>query len=139
MEKEDARKQSREVLHERRKQVIRMHRKGMQIVEHSGLSWSVVSAAITPYSTAAVAALKPTARGKKQGSGCLLSESQERAVRQSICDKRPEQLKMEFALGKRAAVMQLIERECGIKLSVRGVGNYLKRRGFTRRKLIKKV
>ncbi len=42
MEREDARKQSREVLHERRKQVIRMHRKGMpvmRIVEHSGLSW----------------------------------------------------------------------------------------------------
>ena len=30
MEKEDARKQSRKVLHERRKQVIRMHRKGMR-------------------------------------------------------------------------------------------------------------
>ena len=87
MEKEDARKQSREVLHERRKQVIRMHRKGMpvmQIVEHSGLSWSAVSAAITAYSRAGAAALKPAARGKKQGSGRLLSESQERAVRQII-------------------------------------------------------
>ena len=30
-EKEDARKQSREVLHERQKQVIRMHRKGMPV------------------------------------------------------------------------------------------------------------
>ena len=41
MDREDARKQSREVLHERRKQVIRLHRKGMpvlEIVEHSGLS-----------------------------------------------------------------------------------------------------
>ena len=40
MEKEDARKQSREVLQERRKQVIRLHRKGvgvMQIVEQTGL------------------------------------------------------------------------------------------------------
>jgi hypothetical protein len=38
MEKEDARKQSREVLQERRKQVIRLHRKGvgvMQIVEQT--------------------------------------------------------------------------------------------------------
>jgi transposase len=140
MEKEDARKQSREVLHERRKQVIRMHRKGMpvmQIVEHSGLSWSAVNAAITAYSTAGAAALKPAARGKKQGGGRLLSELQERAVRQIICDKRPEQLKMEFALWNRAAVMQLIERECGIKLSVRGVGNYLKRWGFTPQKPIK--
>ena len=142
MEKEDARKQSREVLHERRKQVIRMHRKGMpvmRIVEHSGLSWYAVNAAITAYSTGGAAALKPAARGKKQGSGRMLSESQESAVRQIICDKRPEQLKMEFALWNRAAVMQLVERECGIKLSVRGVGNYLKRWGFTPQKPIKKA
>ena len=142
MEKGDARKQPREVLHERRKQVIRMHRKGMpvmRIVEHSGLSWSPVRAAIAADSMAAVAALKPAARGKKQGRGRLLSESQERAVRQIICDKRPEQLKMEFARWNRAAVMQLIERECGIKLSVRGVDNYLKRWGFTPQKPIKKA
>ena len=141
MEKEDARKQSREVLHERRKQVIRLYRKGMavmQIVEHSGLSWYAVNAAITAYSTAGSAALKPAARGKKQGNGRMLSELQEHAVRQIICDKRPEQLKMEFALWNRAAVMQLIERECGITLSVRGVGNYLKRWGFTPQKPIKK-
>ena len=35
--------------------------------------------------------------------------------------------------------MQLIERECGIQLSVRGVGNYLKRWGFTPQKPIKKA
>ncbi len=49
MEKEDARKQSREVLRERRKQVIRLHRKGvgvMQIVEQTGLSWSGVKATL---------------------------------------------------------------------------------------------
>lgn len=142
MEREDARKQSREVLHERRKQVIRMHRKGvpvMQIVEHSGLSWSAVNAAITRYLTVGAGQLKPAARGRKKGSERMLSESQERAVRQIICDKRPEQLKMEFALWNRAAVMQLIERECGIKLSVRGVGNYLKRWGFTPQKPIRKA
>jgi hypothetical protein len=78
-------------------------------------------------------------RGKKPGGGRMLSEEQERAVQQIICDKRPEQLKMEFALWNRAAVMQLIERECGIKLTVRGVGNYLKRWGFTPQKPIKKA
>lgn len=142
MEKEDARKQSREVLYERRKQVIRLHRKGMpvmQIVEHSGLSWSAVSAAITAYSTEGLEGIKPAARGRKLGTGRLLSDSQERTIRQIICDKRPEQLKMDFALWNRAAVMQLIERECAIKLSVRGVGNYLKRWGFTPQKPIKKA
>src|SRR4030066_1165032 len=78
-------------------------------------------------------------RGKKQGSGRAWSEAQEATVRQNICDKRPEKLKMEIALWNRAAVMQLIERECGISLSVRGVGNYLKRWGFTPQKPIKKA
>ena len=109
MEKEDSRKQTREALHERRKQVIRMHRKGMpvmRIVELSGLSWYAVNAAIKRYLEAGASALKPEARGKKQGSGRALSEAQEATVRQIICDKRPEQLKMEFALWSRAAVMQ---------------------------------
>lgn len=47
--KEDARKQSREVLHERRKQVIRMYRKGvavMEIVAQTGLSWTAVNTAL---------------------------------------------------------------------------------------------
>ena len=38
---------------------------------------------------------------------------------------------MEFVLWNRAAVMLLIEREYGIKLSVRGVTNYLPRSGPT--------
>ncbi len=119
-----------------------MHRKVMpvmQIVEHSGFSWYAVNVAIKRYREAGSSAPIPKARGKKEGSGRVLSDVQETAIRQIICDKRPEQLKMEFALRNRAAVMQLIERECGISLSVRGVGNYLKRWGFTPQKPIKKA
>jgi len=50
-----------------------------------------------------------------------------------ICDKRPEQLKMDFALWNRGAIRQLIEQECGISMPIRTVGHYLKRWGFTRR------
>jgi transposase len=46
---------------------------------------------------------------------------------------------MEFALWRRAAVGQLIEVECKIKLSVRGVGKYLKRWGFTPQKPIRRA
>ena len=46
---------------------------------------------------------------------------------------------MEFALWTRGAVMQLIERECAIKLKVRAVGNYLQRWGFTPQKPIKRA
>ena len=63
MEKEDARKQSREVLHERRKQVIRLHRKGvgvMQIVEQTGLSWSGVNTALRLFEQAVRPHSSPT-------------------------------------------------------------------------------
>jgi transposase len=142
MEKEDTRSLPLGQLHERRKQVVRLHRKGykvMQIVDLSGLSYPTVRATIDRYEAGGMAAIKPKARGKKPGAGRLLTEEQEEAIQRLICDKRPEQLKMEFALWNRAAVMQLIEREYGIKLSVRGVGKYLSRWGFTPQKPIRKA
>ena len=142
MDKEDARFQTLEQLHERRKQIVRLHRKGygvMRIVELSGLSYPTVRGVIDLYEQGGVVAIKPAFRGKRAGEGRSLTGEQEQRVRQVICDKRPEQLKMDFALWNRAAVMQLIERECGIKLSVRGVGNYLKRWGFTPQKPIKRA
>jgi hypothetical protein len=130
IQKEDAPKQSREARHERRKQVVRMHRKGvgvMQIVEQTGLSWTAVNTALRLHSAGAARQLKPGIRGKKPGSGRSLSPAQEQAVQQAICDKRPEQLKMDFALRSRPAVRQHIALSLGIKLSIRAVGNYLAR------------
>ena len=52
MDKADARFQTLEQLHERRKQVVRLHRKGMgvmRIVELSGLSYPTVRSAIDCY------------------------------------------------------------------------------------------
>ena len=46
---------------------------------------------------------------------------------------------MDFALWSRPAVMLLIEQEYDIKLSVRAVGNYLSRWGFTPQRPIKKA
>ena len=142
MDKEDARRQSLGELHERRKQVIRLYKKGykiMRIVALTGLSWPTVRTAIDLYEAGGAAALKPKARGKQEGEGRSLTPSQEDKIRKLICDKRPEQLKMDFALWTRSAVMLLIERECAIKLSVRAVGNYLKRWGFTPQKPIRRA
>jgi len=140
MSDQDARKQSLAELHERRKQVIRLHKKKygvMQIVDLTGLSWPAVRAAIDLYEEGGMAALKPKDRGREPGGGRSLMPAQEEHIRKLIVEKRPEQLKMEFALWTRAAVGELIvERECGIKLCVRAVGNYLKRWGFTPQKPI---
>lgn len=103
------------------------------------MSYPAVREVISRYEQAGASTLKPLPRGRKAGDGRALSAEQEGAIRALICEKRPEQLKMEFALWTRSAVMQLIERECGLTLSVRAVGNYLKRWGFTPQKPIKRA
>jgi transposase len=142
MEREDARTQSLKEVYERRKQVIRLHKQGlkiMKIVELTGLSWPAVRKAIDLYSVGGWKALQLQSPGRKTGTGRTLTEDQERRVRQLICEKRPEQLKMDFALWTRPAVVELIEQEFGIRLPVRTVGDYLKRWGFTPQKPIKRA
>jgi transposase len=142
MEKDDARKLSPAEQHERRRQVIRAHKRGRtraQIAAEVGLSHTAVTKVIARYENEGAAGLAPRKRGRRSGEDRALTAEQEDAVRRIICDKRPEQLKMEFALWSRAAVMQLIERECGVKLHVRSVGKYLARWGFTPQKPIKKA
>jgi transposase len=142
MDKEDARFQKLEQLHERRKQVVRLHLRGsgvMEAVAATGLSYPTVRKTIDLFEAGGWTAIKPAARGRSAGDGRLLNGEQEAFVRRTICDKRPEQLKMEFALWTRGAVMQFIEREFGITLSIRATGEYLRRWGFTPQKPIKRA
>lgn len=142
MDKEDARLQTLEQLHERRKQVVRLHKKGikvMQIVAMTGLSYPTVRAAIDRFESGGWTNVRPTRRGRIKGDGRVLSAAQEQAIQRMIIDKRPEQLKMDFSLWSRAAVAQLIEQEFGIKLQVRSIGKYLTRWGFTPQKPIKRA
>jgi transposase len=142
MDKEDARLQTLEQLHERRKQVVRLHKKGikvMQILAMTGLSYPTVRAAIDRFESGGWTNVRPTRRGRIKGDGRVLSAAQEQAIQRMIIDKRPEQLKMDFSLWSRAAVAQLIEQEFGIKLQVRSIGKYLTRWGFTPQKPIKRA
>ncbi|MGH8354812.1 MAG: IS630 family transposase [Pseudomonas sp.] len=142
MEKDDARKLSPSVQHERRRQVIRAYKRGrtkVQIAEEVGLSYTAVSKTIARFEVEGMAALAPRTRGRRSGEDRALTLAQEETIRRTLCDKRPEQLKMGFALWNRGAVMQLIERECGVTLHVRSVGKYLARWGFTPQKPIKRA
>ena len=142
MDKDDARKLTAPELHERRRQVIRAFKRGVnkrQISVDVGLSYPAVRNIIALHEQDGAASLRPGKRGRKSGDGRSLSDEQAQSIQQLICDKRPEQLKMDFALWNRAAVGVLIEREYGIVLSVRAVGNYLNRWGFTPQKPIKKA
>jgi transposase len=142
MDKDDARKLSGPELKERRKQVMRAYRRGInkkQISRDLGLSYPAVCNIVARYERDGPASLQPGKHGRKSGDGRALTVEQEQRIRNLICEKRPEQLKMEFALWSRPAVRQLIEREWKLRLSVRAVGNYLKRWGFTPQKPIKKA
>ena len=142
MEKEDARFQTLEQLHERRKQVVRLHKKAikiMQIVAMTGLSYPTVRSTIDLFEAGGWVAIRPALRGRNRGDGRTLSQAQEDTVQSLIIDKRPEQLKMDFCLWSRAAVGQLISQEFGIKLQVRSIGKYLTRWGFTPQKPIKRA
>ena len=142
MEKEDARFQTLEQLHERRKQVVRLHKKAikiMQIVAMTGLSYPTVRSTIDLFEAGGWSAIRPALRGRSRGDGRTLSQAQEGTVQSLIIDKRPEQLKMDFCLWSRAAVGQLINQEFGIKLQVRSIGKYLTRWGFTPQKPIKRA
>jgi transposase len=142
MDKENARKQTLEQLHERRKQVVRLHRKAikiMQIVAMTGLSYPAVRATIDRFDAGGWSAIRPACRGRARGDGRTLTAVQEEVIQRIIIDKRPEQLKMDFFLWSRAAVGQLIEQEYDIKLHVRSIGKYLARWGFTPQKPIKRA
>jgi transposase len=142
MEKESAREQTLEQLHERRKQVVRLHIKGikiMKIVDMTGLTYPTVRKAIDLYKAGSWPALRPASRGRQIGQGRNLTPEQESQIQKIIIDKRPEQLKMDFFLWSTAAVAQLILRETGLTISERSTGKYLKRWGFSPQKPIKRA
>jgi transposase len=142
MDKDDARKLGPAAQHERRRQVIRAHKRGRtrsQIASEVGLSYTAVTKVIALYEDGGMVALFLRKRGRRGGEDRVLTAEQEAAIQRTICDKRPQQLKMEFALWSRAAVKELIERECKVTLHVRSVGKYLARWGFTPQKPIKRA
>jgi len=138
----DGRKLSVEGLHERHRHIVRAFKRGhskASISRETGVSYSTVCRTIWRYESEGVKALAPARRGRHVGSGRLLSEEQAVHIQRLICERRPEQMKMPFALWSRTAVLALIEAECAVNLSIRAVGDYLHRWGFTPQKPIKRA
>ncbi|MGH9622080.1 MAG: IS630 family transposase [Bryobacteraceae bacterium] len=142
MQVTDGRTLGGQALHERHRQIVRAFKRGhnkMAISRDLGVSYSAVCRVIWRYEREGAGTLAPRRKGRRKGSGRYLSEEQEAHIRRLICEKRPEQMKMDFALWSRAAVLALIADECGITLSIRAVGTYLRRWGFTPQKPIKRA
>ncbi len=77
--------------------------------------------------------------GRPQGSLRALSSKEERRVQQLISGKGPDQLSLPFALWTRGAIRELFRREFGIRLSIRGVGEYVARWGYTPQKAARRA
>jgi transposase len=73
-------------------------------------------------------------RGAKSENKKLLNVGQEIEIQQMITDTMPDQLKLDFALWTTKAIKELIEREFGIIIGRRAIGNYLNLWGFTPQK-----
>lgn len=141
MEREDGRKLSRAALEERRKIIIRMREQGKrvsEIVEAVGMSDVTVYKTWNRFLASGKSeAAKGKPRGRKVGAQRTLTIEQETRIRNKIIDKRPEQMKLDFALWSREAVRMLIQQDYGITMPVRTVGLYLERWGFTPQKPVK--
>lgn len=140
MKREDGRKLSVDAQEERRKTIVRMRKQGKklrEIEEAVSLTRTAVCKALKTYREGGWKALRGKQRGTKRGENRHLMGDQEAAIRAKIIDRRPEQLKLDFALWTREAVRQLILHDLGIDMPIRTVGEYLKRWGFTPQKPVK--
>ena len=70
-------------------------------------------------------------RGRRPGEQMAVDPKTAERIRRKIADKCPDQLKLPFALWTREAVRDLVVKECGIRLSLQAVSNYLARWGMT--------
>ena len=131
-----------ETLYEARKLVVRLRKSGKKITEIqeiTGFSWPMINNALKLYEERGVRGLKPAKRGRKQGSARKLTPEQEKEIQKAICDTRPGQLKMDFALWTRKAVAAYISEKYGIEMPERTVSLYLSRWGFTPQKPIRRA
>lgn len=142
MAKRDARFLSPEAQAEIRLRVLDALQDGMsqaQAARTFGVSrWSVVHWAKT-HREAGAQALAAKRRGRRTGEAGKLSAKQCERMRTLVVGKMPDQLKLPFYLWTRAAVRELIRRECAVSLSLTAVGGYLKRWGLSAQRPVKRA
>jgi transposase len=142
MEKQDFRKlneQERFIIRKRAIIIIKSGSTQKKVSEIFGVRTNTVSSWVKSYETNGQKGLKDVKRGIKSESKKLLSSEQELSIQKMIIDKMPDQLKLSFSLWTRKAVKELIERELGIVIAIRTIGDYLSSWGFTPQKPKKKA
>jgi transposase len=142
MEKIDSRRLPESALNERRRRAVKMREAGISVREvarQCELSTHTVVEAHKAFRQGGWKAVSIHRQGRPVGSGRMLTVEQEKKIQQQIQDRTPDQLKLIYALWTRQAVSELIEAVYGVRLTVRNMGKYLKRWGFTPQRPLKKA
>lgn len=142
MPRKDRRRASTDARLELRRQVVELRSMGKKLVEISaitGYARSYCSTLLKKLSDEPERLEALPRGGRPTGSKRALSAKDERAAQRLICGKFPDQLQLPFALWTRVAIRELIRVRFGVKLSVRGVGEYLARWGYTPQKAARRA
>lgn len=143
MEKIDARSLPPEAQAHIRHQALRLRTEGYTVAAVAEVC-GVAQATVTKWWSRAQAqgveaTVRGGQRGRRVGSGRTLTLVQEERLRLAIIGSNPAQLKLDFALWNRRAVMGAVKLLFGIDMPIRTVGEYLRRWGFTPQRPIKRA
>ena len=138
----DARKLSSEAQQHNRNQAVRMFEKGQsrrQIADHLDVHYGTVCNWIRRFEQGGKSGLELGQRGRRSGEDRMLTPAQEAKLKQIICDKNPQQMKLPFALWTSVVIQELVWNLWNIRMARRTVSLYLKRWGFTPQKPAKRA
>jgi transposase len=142
MENTDARSlagKAQEALRKKAVQAVLAGRTRTEVAELFGVTRQSVARWVKAYRERGEKALEAKRRGRPKGDGFRLEPWQMAQVAKTLRDKMPDQLKLPFYLWTREAVVELVERRFGVRISVWTAGRYLKRWGFTPQRPIKRA
>jgi transposase len=138
----DGRGESDDALEALRMRAVHARGPGYAVVDIAailGVREETVSRWCSRYARGGQEALPGDRAGRPVGSGRRLTGEQGRCLQKLIETKGPHESKITSALWTRQAAQELIKERLGIGLPIRTVGEYLRRRGFTPRKPLRKA
>jgi len=138
----NAKKLSPEEQYQIRKNIARLYQQGKKPAEIAiilDVSRRHAESTIKKYKEQGSAGIKQQTRGRRFGDKRSLTPEQEKAIRKTIIDSNPEQLKLKGFMWTRKNIAEYIERVYGIKMPLSTLGYYLERWEFSIQRPIKRA
>jgi transposase len=125
-----------------RKNIVRLKKQGnttTDIVQILDVSKRHVESTVKKYKEQGFAGINIQRRGRKLGGNRVLTLEQEKAVRNIIIDKNPEQLRLKGCMWTRKNIAEYIERVYKLTMPLSTLGYYLSRWGFSVQRPVKRA